>query len=475
MSFLPHTPAQNTDGSAVRLLPRSKWWLEIELALVVLLAAAAYFSRMTDLTVRGEESRRGLIAQEMLRTNDWIVPRCQGIPLFSRPPLQNWLIALVGLIRGEVDRFALRFPSDCAIVLTVILIYGYSRTFLTRLGSLAAAAAYVSTVQVLELGRMGETDALFALFLSGSLLVWHTCQSRGQSPYKTWCLGYLLAALAMLTKGPQAPVYFVGGVGAYLVCTRQWRFAFSRAHAAGIATYCFVFGAWEIPFALALGAEGAGQMYVNDVGHRFLDASWILFSRHLLEFPVELVACLLPWSGLLIVWCNRRFRATLGQARPHAIFLTLCLLIALPTVWLPPGSKPRYLVCLYPCVAILVGIIADRILRTRKPRGLADRLAGIFSKLRSGNSRLRPVRARHLAGRCRHFSEAEDMGRRPLRRGRRSFGRGHLAAYACEHGRCPRAALLTIAGFICVSNDTIVINAFQGIVWSMIRRGPSWR
>src|SRR6266567_3596091 len=114
---------------------RTRWWLEPELALLVLFVIGAYFTRMTDLTIRGEESRRGLIAREMLTTGDWIVPRCQGVPLFSRPPLQNWLIAGVSLVRGDVDKVALRLPSDCAILLTVILIYAYARTFLTRLGA----------------------------------------------------------------------------------------------------------------------------------------------------------------------------------------------------------------------------------------------------------------------------------------------------------------------------------------------------
>src|SRR5207249_3359112 len=98
---------------------RPTWWLELELALLVVLVVAAYFTRMTALSVRGEESRRGLIAREMMNTGDWIVPRCQGIPLFSRPPLQNWLIALTATVRGDVDLVALRFPSDCAILLTV--------------------------------------------------------------------------------------------------------------------------------------------------------------------------------------------------------------------------------------------------------------------------------------------------------------------------------------------------------------------
>src|SRR5262245_63294672 len=108
---------------ALTLLPKQpRWWLETELALLVVLVVGAYFTRLTALTVRGEESRRGLIAREMLTTGDWIVPRCQGIPLYSRPPLQNWLIAAVAAVRGDVDRVALRFPSDCGILLTVILV-----------------------------------------------------------------------------------------------------------------------------------------------------------------------------------------------------------------------------------------------------------------------------------------------------------------------------------------------------------------
>jgi 4-amino-4-deoxy-L-arabinose transferase-like glycosyltransferase len=445
------------------LLAKSRgWWREIELVLLIVLVVGAYFTRMTSLTVRGEESRRGLIAREMLTTGDWIVPRCQGVPLFSRPPLQNWLIAAVGMVRGDVDTFALRFPSDCAILITVILIYGYARTFLTRLGALTAGAAYASMGQVMELGRTGETDALFALFVSGSLLVWHVCQMRGDSPYKTWCLGYLLAALGTLTKGPQAPVYFAGSITGYLLLTRQWRFAFSKAHLAGIGVFGLVYGAWQIPYMLKLGVEGASQMYVNDVGHRFLGASWLLFLEHLAEYPFEILICVLPWSGLLIVWCNRRFRRTQGQARPHAVFLAVCLAVALPTVWLPPDSRPRYLMCLFPCMALLAGIAADRVARTRSQaawrivwpifvRTAALAMLGIVIfvlVISLGDLKTwlkQPSAWAALYALVGLFAAAVawwSPGRQsPLRR---------------------RTAVLAIAGFVTMSYDTVVINAFQG-------------
>ena len=68
----------------------------------------------------------------------------------------------------------------------------------------------------------------------------------GASLYRTWCLGYALAALGTLTKGPQAPVYFVGPVALYLLSTRNWRVAFHRAHLAGVATFAAVLATWHL-------------------------------------------------------------------------------------------------------------------------------------------------------------------------------------------------------------------------------------
>lgn len=336
-------------------------WKEWQLLVLVAFVVLAYFPRLSDLTLRGEETRRGLIAREMLDTGDWIIPRTQGVPLFSRPPLQNWIIATLAIIRGDVDAVTLRLPSVIAILLTSILIYRYARHFLQPLGSLAAGLAFVSMAQVLELGRMGETDAMFTLFVSGALLTWHGGLSKGSSSYRIWCVGYALSALATLTKGPQGPIYFVAPVGLYLLATRKWRVAFSPAHLAGIATFAAVLGTWQVPCVLKVGLDGLKKMYITDVGHRFIDANWFSFGEHLVAYPLELLVCLLPWSALLIVWFNRDFRKTLGRSKDFALFLAICLLATFPSVWFPPGSRPRYFMSLYPCLATLIGLAVERV------------------------------------------------------------------------------------------------------------------
>lgn len=348
----------------------TRWWRERELLWLVALVLGVYFTRPLGLTLRGEETRRGRIAYEMLHNNDWLVPRVQGQPLISRPPLQNWLIAWAGVARGRIDALAVRIPSLVATLLTCLLIYGYGRQSLSSLGALAAAASYATLFHVLALGRLGETEALFTLLLSASLLLWHWGYRARCNPLVLWSASYLLVACGMLTKGLQSPVYFAGTVGAYLFATRDPRFALSRSHAAGILILALVVGTWQVAFTQRLGMGETVGVYGNDVVMRFADAGWGTVIAHLVTYPVELFAgCLAPWSVLLLAFANRQFRQTLAPWRDLVLYLAISLMVAFPFVWLPPGSRPRYFMPLYPEIALLIGLVFEQVLLAQPQAG----------------------------------------------------------------------------------------------------------
>src|SRR6516164_5672965 len=190
---------------------QNKWsnWLGWEALLLTGIVSTIYFARLPDMSVRGEESRWATVAMEMLRTGDWVVPRQQGAPFLSRPPLGSWLIALTTMVRGDCDVWTVRLPTVLATLLTSLLVYGYSRVFLSRLGAFTAALAYATMGQVLQLGRVAESEAVFTLFVSASLLIWHWGYAKQWPDIWTWIAGYALAALGALAKGPQSPIYFV--------------------------------------------------------------------------------------------------------------------------------------------------------------------------------------------------------------------------------------------------------------------------
>ncbi|HEV3304577.1 MAG TPA: glycosyltransferase family 39 protein [Planctomycetaceae bacterium] len=356
-------------GAAARARP---WWLEWQFCLLLVLTGCFFAIRVSDLSVRGEESRRGRIAWEMWHNGDWIVPRIQGEPVFFRPPLQNWLIALVGMLHGEVDSFALRIPSVVAILLAVGVTYGYARSFLSRFGAFTCGLALASLGQVLELGRLGETDALFMLFLSGSLFVWKWCENKGVSPYAGWCLSYALAALATLTKGPQAPLYFVGSVSIYCLLTGRRRQLFSVPHLSGILTALLVVGVWQVPYTVRMGLGDSIKLYFHDVGPRFYEMSIKSVVLHMVTYPAQLLGgSLLPWSIWFVLLLSRRVRKHLRAYRDDALYLGICLAVTFPSVWLAPLASLRYYMPLFPCVACLVGIVAEAFVNAQERGGWA--------------------------------------------------------------------------------------------------------
>lgn len=349
------------DASPRRHPPgRRPWWSEAEAGCLLLLVLAAYFLRAGELPLRGEEPTRAQIAFEMIERHDWLVPREQGDPFLIRPPLQNWLIAASSLAFGSRDAWAVRFPSLVATLLTTLMVYGYSRTFLPRTGALAAGAAFATFGEMFQTGRQAETEAVFILLVSGSLLAWHWGFMRRWPDAATWALGYGLTALGALTKGVQAPAYFVGSVGVYLALTNQGRRLFCKGHVLGALAGAAVVGAWMVPYYFAMGWPALHTLWLGDPALRVRDWPLLGVAKHLLEYPLETLGGTLPWSLLLLLYLSGDFRRSIRAAGPQVLFLGVCLAVTFPTCWIPPGGQARFFAPLYPCLAVLIGLAVQR-------------------------------------------------------------------------------------------------------------------
>jgi 4-amino-4-deoxy-L-arabinose transferase-like glycosyltransferase len=344
--------------------PRHAWWREWEVAGLLLLVVAAYFLRAGALPLRGEESTRAQIAYEMVYWGDWLVPRVQGEPFRIRPPLQNWVNAGCCLILGTWDVYAIRLPSVLATLATTLLIYGYSRVFLTRLGAFTAATAFATMADMFKMGLYAETEPLFILLVSASLLVWHWGFLRQWPDALTYAAGYGLMALATLTKGIQAPPYFLGGIAAFLLLSGQWRRLFCWGHLIGGIVGAAILLAWVIPYGCVMGWPAVREVWLGDqnvqVSQHVVSWDTGVTAIHLVTYPLEVAAATLPWSLLLLVFLSRAFRQAIRDVWPQVFFLMACMAVAWPTCWIPPGGLPRYFAPLFPCLAVLIGLAVER-------------------------------------------------------------------------------------------------------------------
>jgi 4-amino-4-deoxy-L-arabinose transferase-like glycosyltransferase len=341
-----------------RALP---WWKEIQVLWLLVLVGGIYFSRIGGLNLLGEETRRAQVAREMVWTGDWLVPRQQGELYLSRPPLGSWLIAIVAQVRGNFDAIAVRLPSLIAILLTTVVIYGYARNFLTETGAFIAAVSYPTMMQVLQLGRVAESESVFTLLLSGSLMLWHWGYIKAWTHWRMWAVGYVLSSLAGLTKGPQGIAYFAGPVWVYLILwERQGRMLFRRAHLIGLLAGAMAVAVWQIPFTLATSFEEGRAIWIAQAANRYSFWDLGVWAKHLGVFPLEVVACTCPWSLALVQLFNRNFWRSVQGIRSEVAFIVLALLVTFPTLWLSPHARGRYFMSLYPVMAVLCGVILEQ-------------------------------------------------------------------------------------------------------------------
>lgn len=337
-------------------------WRERHFYLLLALVALAYLPRLGSFSIRGEESRRAQVAREMLATGDWVVPRQQGEIFADRPPLQNWLLALTMRAVGSADAWTIRLPSVLATLATAVLVYAYSRLVLPSAAALIAGLAYAAGGQVMQLGRLAETEALFTLLVSGSLLGWHSGYLRRLPAWQTWSIGYSLAALAGLTKGLQGPIYCVAPVFAYLVLCRDWRYLASGAHLVGLGVFLALVGAWQVPFSQQVSWELVAKTWGYLAAARYDYRDWSQTAEHMATFPGEVLGCLLPWSLLLVGLSVRPWKDWLGEARPIVVFILVALAVCFPFCWIAPYARTRYFMPLFPLFGPLVGLIAARAL-----------------------------------------------------------------------------------------------------------------
>jgi 4-amino-4-deoxy-L-arabinose transferase-like glycosyltransferase len=116
------------------------------------------------------ESLRALVAKEVLRSGNWIVPTLYGQPLFSKPPGFYICVAVVSHFVGGVSEWAARFPSAVAASVTVFLVFWYFSRQLGRTGGLIAALILPVSFMWLDKASVAEIEMMHLAWTTAAIL-----------------------------------------------------------------------------------------------------------------------------------------------------------------------------------------------------------------------------------------------------------------------------------------------------------------
>jgi 4-amino-4-deoxy-L-arabinose transferase-like glycosyltransferase len=326
--------------------------LVILIAVVVITLAARVFGP-GDLYDKDQPKTMAGSADVALNGN-WIWPRDMLREPATKPPMYNWLDAIVLKLAPRWDEWTFKLPSVAATILVAWLIVVMTRRLLREhdqrdLVAFVAAAVWVANVPVMKQMYLSRPDMVMTAFLTGAWV----CATRAMSAERStgrMALGFWLClAGAALSKGPAAMLPLVYVLVAMLL-QRQWKPA-RRLHVAwGAPLLLILVGGWAL-LAYLHWPDAFWGVLKSEGTSRLTTGGPESISKPLWMTPMWFVSKFLPWSlavllALLLIGPRRWLRHELAPA-------IVWVAIAVVAFSIPPGKRPDYLLPAYPAAAIL--------------------------------------------------------------------------------------------------------------------------
>ncbi len=245
---------------------------------------------------KSEEKRRALVSLEMKISGDYLVPTTNGEKYYNKPPLFNWL--LLPVIQNENVESHTRTISVSILILASLSIFlvlykkrGWHHALMVILLFIGSwhVMSYVSFVI--------NVDGLFALFLI--LIFYINYYLALKKKYlKMYLIGYMLFALAFLTKGFPAIWFFYLSLFSSLIIHKNWRILFSWKHLAGLTSAIVILGLYWGFYATKADPLPYLKQLINEL---FIGNKYTLLEKikHIITFPTRNLISYLPATLLL--------------------------------------------------------------------------------------------------------------------------------------------------------------------------------
>jgi len=326
------------------------------------------------------ENLRAIIADGMLQSGDWIVPRLYGEALFTKPPGMYVAIVLCSLPFGRVTEFSARLPSALAATVTVFVFFRMFRRYVGFRGGLIAAGMLPMSLIYLDKTTAAEIDMLLVAFVVGAVYCFlrllegveglteadpagSKTRPRAWGEFGWWVGMELCLAGGVLTKWT-APAFFYGMAVPLLWWRGRLSLLWSWQHLVAASLGAALCLGWVAAAVITAGWDAFSSTILREAFPRLLPFYDRTYHQHhsywveVLRHPFWVLATALPGS-IVALWSLRRGFFQLWDERGR-------LLLAAMHCWAWPNllfwtlisdHKPRHSFPLIPGVAGLAALV----------------------------------------------------------------------------------------------------------------------
>jgi 4-amino-4-deoxy-L-arabinose transferase-like glycosyltransferase len=350
-----------------------------------------------------DEPRFALVARDMVHLHEWLIPQVGGDLYPDKPPLFFWIQAFFLQLTGSL-RVAFLFPSLCAGLGCILLVYDLARRLWDRETGFITAATLLLTFQFFWQFRQAQIDALLCFWTTLSLygLLRHILDGPA---WRWYYIGWAAAGLGVITKGVGfLPLLIL--VPYALINKGAWQ---PRTHATGahwyLAPLAFLVAVsvWLVPMLLASLTRADIAAYRDDIlfqqtVHRYARA-WH-HREPFWYFIVNVIPGLwLPLTALL-PWTVPHWRNAIKQRDLRILLLLAWVAMVILFFSASPGKRGLYVIPAIPALALASGPALVQALRQRGPQRLYFALAIMLALLAAAGAiffLMEPARRAELA------------------------------------------------------------------------------
>jgi 4-amino-4-deoxy-L-arabinose transferase-like glycosyltransferase len=331
-----------------------------------------------------DEPRFALVARDMLRSGDWMIPRVGGDLYADKPPVFFWLMAAAMAVTGSM-RIGFLLPSLLAGMGAVVLVYDLLRRVRGREVAFAGGLMLLLTFQFVWQFRQAQIDGVLCFFTTLSL--YGLLRHLFAGPALGWFfVGWAVAGLGVITKGVGflpllALIPFV------VLAARGWPVTVPHRDPRWWLGPVFFLGAialWFVPMMLVTSAGGELLAYRNEILFkqtvtRYADAwhhhepIWFYFVNVIPVLWLPLTA-LLPW-----LWPRWRTALRAGSRDTFVAVLLAWVVVVVLFFTVSSGKRGVYVLPAVPALVMAAAPWLPEILRLPKTRKLAFILASILA------------------------------------------------------------------------------------------------
>ena len=222
-------------------------------------------------------------ARHIAISGDWTTLYVNGVRYLEKAPLPYWLVAISFRIFG-FNTFAAHLPQAIAVLLLALLAFHCARKAFDDRTALYSGLAVLTSAGVFLFTRIFIPEVLLSLLLCTALYCFlHALEAESPtraallSPTSHAYLLWIALALAVLTKGLIALVFFFGTAIVYLTLTGQWRNLGKLKPLTGTLLFLAIAAPWHI-------LAGLRNTDGTLLGHRHGFFWFYFINEHFLRF-----------------------------------------------------------------------------------------------------------------------------------------------------------------------------------------------